>query len=184
MAERPRPHPILNGQVALFGVLALAGGIGTWLIRGPDVFVDTVLNSAELLVMIIPIVVAAMLIGGYSQALLPQDRVARWLGAKSGLRGILLATAAGAATPGGPFASFALVVALARSGADIGSCVTYLTAWSVLGLHRLVQWELPLLGPDLALLRLAVSVPLPIIAGIAARALIRWLSPWSQEDDD
>ncbi|MEQ9642456.1 MAG: permease [Alphaproteobacteria bacterium] len=183
MPERRRVHPILNGQVALFGTLALAGGIATWWLRGPDVFLDTLLGSGELLVMIIPIVVAAMLIGGYAQSLVPQDRVARWLGAKSGIRGILLAAGAGAITPGGPFASFALVVALARSGADIGACVTYLTAWSVLGLHRLVQWELPLLGPDLAILRLVVSIPLPIIAGIAARALVRWLSPWTPGRD-
>lgn len=183
MPEQRRAHPVLNGQVALFGALALGGGIATWWLKGPDVFLDTVLGSAKLLVEIVPIIVAAMLIGGYAQALLPHDRVARWLGAKSGLRGILLAAMAGSVTPGGPFASFALVVALARSGADIGACVTYLTAWSVLGLHRLVQWELPLLGLHLALFKLAVSVPLPFIAGLMARALVRWLSPWAPVDD-
>lgn len=178
MAEPRRWAWLLNGQVLLFGALALAGGIATWVVHGPEVFLDTVWQSGGLFLLIVPIVTGAMLIGGYAQALLPHDRVAHWLGAKSGMRGILLATFAGAVTPGGPFASFALVVALARSGADIGACVTYLTAWSVLGLHRLVTWELPLLGPDLALLRLAVSVPLPIIAGLAARALIKALSPW------
>ena len=178
---RPRQHPVFNSGVMVFGALAVAGAVATWALRGPGAVLEALQGSVGLVVLIVPIVCGGMLIGGYAQALLPREKVARWLGGESGLRGLLLATAAGALTPGGPFASFALVAALAKSGADIGACITYLTAWSVLGLHRLVQWELPLFGPDLPALRYAVSLPLPILAGLLARLLVRRFSPFPPE---
>ena len=169
---------MFNSGVMIFGGLAIFGAAATWYLRGPEAVWAALQGSGALVLLIIPIVGGGMLIGGYAQALLPREKVARWLGGESGLRGLLLATAAGAITPGGPFASFALVAALARSGADIGCCITYLTAWSILGLHRLIQWELPLFGHDLPLLRYAVSLPLPILAGLLARLLVRWLEPF------
>jgi uncharacterized membrane protein YraQ (UPF0718 family) len=85
------------------------------------------------------------------------------------MRGILIATVAGALTPGGPMTSFPFVVALYMAGADRGSLVAYLTSWSLLGFQRVMVWELPLLGPEFAFLRLLANLPLPIIAGILAR---------------
>src|SRR5690606_6636259 len=108
---------------------------------------------------------------GYFQVLVPRETVARLLGGQSGWRGLMLATAAGAVTPGGPFASFPLAAALYRSGADLGTTVAFLTSWSVLSLLRLVIWELPLLGPELSLVRLVASLPLPLLAGALARRL-------------
>ena len=51
--------------------------------------------------------------------------------------------------------------------------VTYLTAWSLLAVHRLVAWEVPILGWRLAALRYGVSLAIPVLAGLAARALAR-----------
>jgi len=51
--------------------------------------------------------------------------------------------------------------------------VAYLTAWSLLALHRLVAWEVPILGARFALLRFAVSILLPILAGLAVRLIWR-----------
>jgi len=82
-----------------------------------------------------------------------------------------LATGLGAVTPGGPFAAFPIVYALFLAGADIGAVVAYLTGWSVLALHRVIIWELPLLGPEFAIVRLLASLPLPILAGAIARLL-------------
>jgi hypothetical protein len=36
-----------------------------------------------------------------------------------------------------------------------------------------VIWELPFLGHDFVLLRVLVSLPLPVVAGLLARALLR-----------
>lgn len=139
--------------------------------RGRAAVLGALADGLWLIVSIAPLLVAAMLVAGYAQALVPRDKVAAWLGAQSGLRGLLLAALAGSVTPGGPFASFPLVYALYSAGADLGAAISYITAWSVLGIYRVFVWEVPLLGPEFAALRFLVSLPLPLLAGLAARAL-------------
>jgi uncharacterized membrane protein YraQ (UPF0718 family) len=93
------------------------------------------------------------------------------MGAQSGFAGLLLATLAGLMTPGGPMASFPMVLVLAVAGADRGALIAYITSWALLGFQRTLVWELPVLGADFALLRLAVCLPLPLLAGVLARRL-------------
>lgn len=134
---------------------------------------NTTASSGLLLLEIAPILMGAMLVGGYFQALVPREAVNRLLGGESGWRGLALASAAGAVTPGGPFASFPLAAALYRGGADIGTTVAFITSWSVLNLLRLVVWDIPLIGLEVSLVRLAASLPLPLLAGFLARLIAR-----------
>lgn len=151
--------------VALVAAWALAEQDGAGAVEA------ALVDAAELMLLVGPILVTAVLISGYVQTMVPRDAMERWLGRGSGLRGLTLAAMAGALTPGGPFAAFPLVVALWESGAGFGVCVAYLTSWSVLGIQRALVWEIPLLGADFVLLRLAASLVLPLIAGILADRL-------------
>lgn len=161
-----------------FIALLLLGAGGAYYKHGPELVLTVLGDSAILILEIAPLVVAALIIGGYFQALVPRERVAAMLGDGSGLKGLLVASAAGALTPGGPFASFPLVVALFRAGAGYGAAVAYLTAWTGIAVQRAIVWEWPLLGPELAVARYVVSIPLPIIAGVVARRLAaRFLPP-------
>lgn len=101
--------------------------------------------------------------------LVPKDKVARWLGSESGFGGLAIAGALGMITPGGPYASFPLVLSLSKAGADIGALIAFLTAWAASSASRLFIWEIPMLGFDFAILRFVVSIPLPLIAGFLAR---------------
>lgn len=65
--------------------------------------------------------------------------------------------------------SFPVALAIGGSGADIGAVVAYITAWSVLGVNRLIVWEMPFMGEDFALMRECISLPIPILAGLLAR---------------
>lgn len=150
---------------AVAATIAIAFGDGAATL--PPLYVQ----AAILLVSVIPMVAGGIFVGALVQILVPQRVISEWLGGHSGWRGLILAATAGMITPGGPFAAFPLVLALHRAGADIGTTVTYITAWSVIGIHRLIVWELPFLGADLSLLRFAVSIPLPFIAGLLARYL-------------
>ena len=94
--------------------------------------------------------------------------------ARAGLRGLLLASGAGAATPGGPFTSFPLIHALRAAGAEAGTLMAFLAAWALIGLNRVIVWELPLLGGEFTALRVAACLPLPILVGLLARWLSRW----------
>ncbi|MCB1743899.1 MAG: hypothetical protein KDK91_26230, partial [Gammaproteobacteria bacterium] len=46
--------------------------------------------------------------------------------------------------------------------------ITFLTAWATLGFHRILMWEMPLMGPQFALVRYLSSLPLPLLAGLVA----------------
>jgi len=119
------------------------------------------------------LVVVSFFLAGFAEVLMPHGWVPRMLGHQAGVRGILVATGAGAITPSGPFVAIPLAALMARSGAGTGALVAYVSAWGLIALHRLVAWEIPILGPRLALLRWGVCAALPIVAGLAARALVR-----------
>ena len=66
-----------------------------------------------------------------------------------------------------------IAAVMLRAGAATGPVIAFLTAWSLLALHRLVAWEVPILGWRIAALRYGVSLAIPVLAGLAARALTR-----------
>jgi uncharacterized membrane protein YraQ (UPF0718 family) len=170
--KKPRKSLVARAFDRTFWIFfTLAGGAGLlcWAIAGEATFLHGLTGDLGLMEYLLPRIILAMFVAGLVEALLPKDKVAYWVGSESGMRGILIATAAGALTPGGPMTSFPFVVALYMAGADRGSLVAYLTSWSLLGFQRVMVWELPLLGPEFAALRLLANLPLPIIAGILAR---------------
>lgn len=170
--DAPAPRTGRDWMTLFFIVLAALSAAGVGALQGPDALLEALRTAGWLLAGITPVIAAALFIGGYIQALMPDDQVARWLGGNSGAAGYLLATAAGVATPAGPFGAFPLVLALRGAGARFDICVVYLTAWATLGVHRIVIWELPFLGVDFVLLRVLVSLPLPLLAGLTALALL------------
>jgi uncharacterized membrane protein YraQ (UPF0718 family) len=109
--------------------------------------------------------VAALLLAGLMQVLVPQDFVSRHFGQGGGLRALLLATLAGVVTPGGPMVTMPFMVALANSGAALSSLVAYMTAWSLFGLQRIIAWEAPLMGWRFVFARVVPSLAFPVIAG-------------------
>ena len=62
-------------------------------------------------------------------------------------------------------------------GISIGPLVSYLTAWSLLGLQRIIMWEIPFLGMKVVLVRIAASFLFPLFAGWFSELL--W-SKWTE----
>ncbi len=157
-----------------FWVLALIAGVAAWAaweLKGADAVRAALSHDLDILIFLLPRMIGGMMLAGLVQAILPPDLVARWVGEESGLKGIVIAAAVGAMTPGGPMTSFPIVVAFYMSGADRGALVAYLTGWSLLGFQRTLVWELPLLGAEFTMYRIAVVVTLPILAGLLARRI-------------
>ncbi len=119
------------------------------------------------------LIVVSFLAAGLASAVLPEQWMARNLGAESGLRGILLAAAAGIVTPAGPFVSMPVAAVMLKSGAGSGPIVAFIAGWALLALHRFIAWEVPMLGWRFALLRYSTCLVLPPIAGLIARAVTR-----------
>lgn len=115
------------------------------------------------------LIIAAFLISSMLVLILPKEQISKWLGKEAGLKGISIGAVLGAITPGGPFLTFPILVALWRSGTAIGVIISYLTAWSLLGINRVLIWELPFLGYKFVLLRIGVSFLIPVFLGFVAQ---------------
>lgn len=161
--------PIIDRGFLIFALLAVISGAAVYLVKGEAVFWRALGESGDLFVIVLPRVIAALLLAGFIQVLISRDMVARWVGEHSGILGIVIATVAGALTPGGPLTSFPIVVALYASGAARGTLVAYITAWAMLGVQRTLVWEIPFMGGEFALLRITCVAALPILAGLMAR---------------
>ena len=155
----------------VFVAVAAIAGWATWEMKGVAAFNEALSWDIDLLIFLLPRMIGGMLLAGLVQAIMPPDLVAKWVGAESGLRGIIIASAVGMLTPGGPMTSFPIVVAFYMSGADRGALVAYITGWSLLGFQRTLVWELPLLGTEFTLYRIAIVITLPIMAGLIARRI-------------
>jgi len=157
-----------------FWIMAVAtciAGVACWNVKGPDVFRESFASDIDLLLFIAPRFGAGMVIAAFLQKLVHRDKVARYISEGAGIKAVAIATVAGGLTPGGPMTSFPLVRALRQVGTGRSALVAYITSWSTMGFQRILNWELPLMGPDFVLLRLASSLPLPIIAGLISRLL-------------
>ena len=119
-----------------------------------------------------PRVIMALLIAGFASQILPKELVAGWIGGDSGIRGILIASLVGGFIPGGGIISFPVAVVLYKAGADIPQLVAFLTSWSVLAIHRVFLFEVPLLGARFAVMRLSASFLLPPLSGVIAAVLV------------
>lgn len=133
---------------------------------------DGLLAGAESFYSLLPLLIGVFIVVGLSDYLIPKELVARWLGGSSGFRGLLIASALGAVTPGGPFVSFPLVASLYKAGAAIGPVVAFVTAWSLLALSRL-PLEIGLVGLRLTMIRLVSSLIFPPLAGLIASVLFK-----------
>ena len=87
---------LVMGIIALVLIaLAYSKGEGQYIIG---------LNSAlKMTIQILPMLIFAFIIAGMIQVLLSQEVVSKWVGAESGLRGILIGSIAGGLSPGGPY---------------------------------------------------------------------------------
>ncbi|HEX2257250.1 MAG TPA: hypothetical protein VHG92_11235 [Afifellaceae bacterium] len=177
-AEEPRRRAVEPIQL-IFAALMVASGAACYVLRGPEVFQGAALNALTIVLTVAPSVVAGLLVGSFVQQLISRDTVSELMRSSGTFRKLSMASAAGAITPG-PFASFSIAYALRAAGMEAGMLISYLTAWSILGLVRILRWEIAFLGPDMAALRYICSIPLPFIAGIIAG----WLAPYFVKGDD
>ena len=142
-------------SAAVITVLAVTSAALVYLRDGQARFFKILTDDLGLFGIMLPKVLAGCLIGAFVTMLLPRETMARWVGAESGLGGILLATVAGA---------------LLAAGADAGAACAFVISWTLLGYARALVWELPFFGLDFVTWRIIFSIPLPILAGLAARA--------------
>jgi len=138
--------------------------------RGGGEYILGLKSAGSMLLQITPLLVFAFIIAGMAQVLIPAEIISKWIGAESGLRGILIGTAAGSLVPGGPYVSLPVAAGLLRTGASIGTMVAFLTGWSLWAVTRL-PLEIGIVGWRFTLIHLACTFFFAPIAGLIANKL-------------
>jgi uncharacterized membrane protein YraQ (UPF0718 family) len=128
----------------------------------------------NLLIQTLPLLFFAFVLASFIQVLVPASVLERWIGAESGLKGILVASLAGGFLPGGPYVTLPLIVGLAKVGASLPVLVSMITGWSLIAVARL-PLEIGILGPKLTFLRLASVLVLSPLAGLIALGITKLL---------
>lgn len=159
----------------IVGSLVFVAGAVAWRTGGPARVGQGLMSGATLFLEVLPSLILGFALAGFLYVLLPTDLVSRWMGSQSGWRGVMVGTVAGMVTPGGPFTHFPILASLLSRGAAVGPVCAYIAAWALIGLNRIVVWELPILGPRLTLVRFLASVGIPPLIGCLGGWLYRLL---------
>lgn len=106
------------------------------------------------------------------EQLIPPNAIAPLIGTESGIPGLILATLFGAVLPGGPIVTFPVALVIWRAGAGDAQMIALVNSWSVFAVHRVVSYEMPLLGPRWVGLRFASSWPLPLLTALLGLIVI------------
>ena len=167
------PARVIDGTFLALLALLAALALLAWQQGGAELAQRGLSGGGSLLLRFGPIIVVSFLAAGFAEVLVPTQWVRDTLGEDSGVRGILIASAAGVVTPAGPFVSMPIAAVMIRAGAGAGPVVAFLTAWSLLALHRFVAWEVPILGWRFAVSRYLLCLALPPLAGLLARVALR-----------
>lgn len=130
--------------------------------------------GGKMLLELVPLLAVAFIVAGFVRVLAPQEVVTKWVGTEGGLRGILIGSAAGSITPGGPYVTLPIAASFYKSGTSVAIMVAFLTAWSLWAVGRLPM-ELGILGPRVTLIRVLATVIFPPIAGLLAGVIDRWI---------
>lgn len=173
IAEKPlgRQKTVDTSFMILLAITSCAG-TAVALLQGPWRVVEIALNYLGFLAILTPKILCGFFIAAALPILIPRAVITRWVGHGSGNRGLLAASVAGAMVPGGPMMIFPLALGFRAAGASTATVICFVTAWSLYGVNRTVIWEMSFLHADFVLMRVALCLPFPFLAGwLAARFL-------------
>lgn len=172
-----RKRRAFDWSAAVIATLALSSAAFVFFRDGSTRFLAILTDDVTLFGSMLPKVLAGSLIGAFVTLLLPRETIVKWVGAESGITGILVATVAGAILPGGPFTIYPVAGSFLAAGADVGAACAFVISWTLIGYTRAIVWELPFFGLDFVTWRILFSLPLPILSGLLARYAWRFFRP-------
>ncbi len=132
------------------------------------------LNTLELALTAAPWLLLGFAVAGLVQALVPQERLQRWLGG-DGIAPVVRGAVIGAPLPLCSCGAIPTALALYRGGASRGASMAFLVGTPGVGVDS-VALTYALLGPFMAVARLCAAVATAVAAGLA----VGWGSPTPQ----
>jgi uncharacterized membrane protein YraQ (UPF0718 family) len=153
------------------GVLLIAArtvGGEKLVLKGLESAWDTAIQSALLLVV-------SFIVIGQIQVLLSKEKLDKWLGEYSGIKGIVISAVVGGLLPGGPYIYYPFIRSFADKGLPFYVLIAFLFGKNIYDFTR-IPLEVSLLDPKITLIRILITLPIPIIAGLLAQQLFKNIS--------
>lgn len=160
-------------------LISALAGIATWYAwrKHDGTFEKGLRLSYARLFETLPRMALALLAAGFIGRLVPTEPVAKLIGPESGFLGIFIAGVVGGFIPSGPMVSFPVLVVMVQAGAGFPQTCAFVTGWSTLALHRVLIYEIALMGWQFSVVRLTSSLVLPFLCGVLAQIII-WIYPF------
>ncbi len=140
---------------------------------GRKAFDMALLQIKEMIQIIPPI----FLLLGLLDVWVPKETMVRFMGEKSGLKGITLALLIGSATAGPLYGAFPVAAVFMKKGVKFSNVLIFLGAWSTTKIPMFL-FEMSALGIPFALTRLLIDIPGIILIAFFLSAVI------SKEDQE
>jgi uncharacterized membrane protein YraQ (UPF0718 family) len=175
MKKRP------SSEIFIGFILLVASGV--LLVISPEKVLDAFRDSWPLAVKTFFLTILAVGISVVIHFLVPDDFAERYLSGKE-LRHLLIyllyATVLGILTPGPVYAIYPIVLTLKKKGITNPILVSYITGQTIIGPAR-IPFEVGLFGLDFFLYRLALAVPMGVLAGLLYILFSKVLPDTSQD---
>ena len=122
------------------------------------------------------------LLMGLMEVWVPKNKIQKWLGSGSGLRGGLISLVLGTLPTGPLYIAFPMTATLLRKGASITNMVIFLGSWAALKIPQLMV-EIKFLGIPFTGLRFGFTLAALVIMGLIMETILGrksdmgWLPP-------
>ncbi len=136
--------------------------------RGDDSFKKGLTRGLEQFIIIIPRMICALIAAEFLAMLIPAEVISQFLGDEAGLIAVLIGSLTGMIVPSGPVISFSIAATMYNAGASVPAVIAFLTAWSIFTGHRILIYEIPLVGLSFFRIRVISVLALPVLAGTFA----------------
>ncbi|HKM07278.1 MAG TPA: permease [Sphaerochaeta sp.] len=134
---------------------------------GQKVVETTIYQLREMVLVIPPIFILL----GLLDVWVPKETMVKFMGKKSGIKGILLALLIGSAAAGPLYGAFPVAAVFMKKGVKFTNILIFLGAWSTTKIPMFL-FEVASLGPVFAITRLLVDIPGIIIIAYLLSALM------------
>jgi uncharacterized membrane protein YraQ (UPF0718 family) len=133
-----------------------------WLPNTAEKSISVAIDYAKEMFFIMPAVFVLM---GLMEVWLPKDKIQKWLGTSSGMKGIFISFLMGTLPTGPLYVAFPLTASLLKKGASINNMVIFLGSWAALKIPQLMV-EIKFLGGSFVLLRFVLTFAVIVIIGV------------------
>ncbi|NCA99060.1 MAG: hypothetical protein EOM03_05190 [Clostridia bacterium] len=115
---------------------------------------------------------AIFVLMGLMEIWIPKDKIQKWLGHRSGIKGAALAFALGTLPTGPLYVAFPMAASLIRKGASTTNMILFLGSWAALKIPQLMV-EIKFLGLPFTALRFVLTLTALLLMGVLINKILQ-----------